>query len=224
MLFARSTESDPQEYVRTLARQLDPFTNQSPPPPSDLAPTDDDRTHQVAAVLRFQFPREFKKGSMLGLVLGDFGANINIRYATGVPYTPVDEQGNFVTVANSARTPGFKTTDLRLTKSFVMAGNRVTFFANIFNLFENTNYGQQGIDPTSGQVGVDKYFLNEILPASLETPVRTEAQLIRDFNKDGFVSQSEAAAATYAKGHAQDLDPSFWLRPREVRLGVEYNF
>ncbi|MFH1071635.1 MAG: TonB-dependent receptor, partial [Candidatus Glassbacteria bacterium] len=224
LMFARGTQSDPQEYVRTLARQLDPFTNQSPPPPSDLSPTDNDRTHQVAAVLRFQFPREFKEGTMLGLVFGDFGANVNIRYASGVPYTPIDQQGTFITVANSARTPGFKTTDLRLTKSVRMGGNRVTFFANIFNLFENVNYGQQGIDPTSGQVGIDKYFLEEILPAALETSVRTEAQLIRDFNKDGFVSQSEAAAATFAKGRAQDFDPSFWLRPREVRLGVEYTF
>ena len=224
MMFARGSQSDPQEYIRTLARQLDPFTNQSPPPPSNQAPIDNDRTHQVAAVLRFQFPSDFQEGTLAGMLFGDFGANFNMHYATGVPYTPVDQQGNFITTANSARTPGWKSADLRLTKSFRLSGNRITLFANIFNLFENVNYGQQGIDPTSGQVGIDKYFLQEILPSALEYPVTTEARLIRDFNKDGFVSQSEAAAASFAKGRAQDFDPSFWLRPREVRLGVEYNF
>ncbi|HUU27147.1 MAG TPA: TonB-dependent receptor [archaeon] len=224
LMFARSTESDPWEYTRTLARQLDPFTQQSPPPPAVFTPTDNDRTHQVSVMLRLQFPRDFQQGTGLGRILGDFGANFNIRYATGVPYTPVDKQGNFVTKANSARTPDFKLADLRLSKGFMLGGNHVRVTATIFNLFENVNYGQQGIDPTSGQVGNDKYFIQEILPSALETSVRTEAQLIRDFNKDGFVSKSEAAAAAFAKGLAQDYDPRFWLRPREIRLGLEYAF
>jgi len=224
LMFARSTQSDPQEYVRTLARQLDPFTGESPPPPADMAPTDNDRTHQVALMLRFLFPDDFQEGTVWGKVFGEFGANLNIRCTSGVPYTPIDKLGEFLTNANSARSPAFKMLDLRLRKSVRLAQNRVTFFATIFNLFENVNYGQQGIDPTSGQVGIDQYFLHEILPSALETQVTTEAELIRDFNKDGIVSKSEAAAAAFAKGRAQDFDPEFWLRPREVRLGVEYTF
>ncbi len=224
LMFARSTQSDPQEYVRTLARQLDAFTGQSPPPPADLAPTDNDRTHQVALMLRFLFPDDFKQGTVWGKVFGEFGANFNLRYSSGTPFTPVNKAGEFITTANSARAPAFKLADLRLRKSFRLGQDRVTFFATIFNLFENVNYGQQGIDPTSGQVGIDQYFLQEILPSALETQVTTEAQLIRDLNKDGFVSKSEAATSAFAKGRAQDFDPEFWLRPREVRLGVEYAF
>ncbi len=114
--------------------------------------------------------------------------------------------------------------DLRLSKNFFLGQDRITLYATIFNLFENVNYGQQGIDPTSGQVGIDKYFLEEIIGGAQETVVRTESQLIRDFNKDGFVSKSEAAAASFAKGRAQDFDPRFWLRPREIRFGIEYGF
>jgi len=224
LMFARSTQSDPQEYVRTLARQLDPFTSKSPPPPADMAPTDNDRTHQVALMLRFLFPDDFRQGTVWGTVFGEFGANLNIRYSSGAPYTPINKLGEFITIANSARMPAFKMVDLMLKKTFRLGQDRVSLFATIFNLFENVNYGQQGIDPTSGQVGIDRYFLSEILPSALETQVTTEAQLIRDFNKDGAVSKSEAAAAAFAKGRAQDFDPEFWLRPREVRLGVEYAF
>ena len=224
LMFARSTESDPNEYVRTLARQLDPFTNQSPPPPADLAPTDDDRTHQLSLTLRILFPEEFQQGQLWGTMFRNFGANFTFRYATGAPYTPIDQQGNFITTANSARSPGYKMADLRVTKRFTVMGDRITLFANIFNLFENVNYGQQGIDPTSGQVGIDKYFLEEVLPSALVTPVRTESQFIRDFNKDGVVSKAEAAAASFAKGRAQDFDPQFWLTPRQIRLGVDYSF
>jgi len=224
LMFARSTQSDPQEYVRTLARQLDPFTNQSPPPPSDPAPTDNDRTHQVNVMFNVLFPDDFQKGTTLGKVLRDFGAYFDVTYNSGAPYTPVDEQGNFITTANSARMPGYFCADLRLNKSFNLGKDRITLFATIMNLFESVNYGQQGIDPTTGQVGVDKYFLGELLPSSQAVTVTNEAQMIRDINKDGYVTKSEAAAASYAKGRAQDMDPLFWLNPREVRLGIEYNF
>ncbi|MCE5269932.1 TonB-dependent receptor [bacterium] len=224
LMFARSTQSDPQEYVRTLARQLDPFTNQSPPPPSDPAPTDDDRTHQLNVMLNLLFPDDFQKGTHLGSVLRNAGAYFDVTYNSGAPYTPVDEQGNFITAANSARMPGYVSADLRLNKSFAMGNRRLNLYVTIMNLFENVNYGQQAVDPTSGQVGVDKYFLEELLPSAQATAVTTEAQLIRDLNKDGYVTKSEAAAASYAKGRAQDMDPLFWLNPREVRLGVEYSF
>ena len=225
LMFARSTQSDPREYVSTLARQLDPFTGESPPPPNDLAPTDNDRAHQVSLMFNFRFPSDFQEGTTVGKVFGDFAANLNIRYASGVPYTPVDQGGNFITTSNSARTPDFKLADLRLSKSFRLGGNRVTVFANIMNLFENVNYGQQAIDPTSGQVGIDKFSIEEVIPSA--TPVAqitAEDMLIRDFNKDGEITRSEAAAAQFARSSAQDLDPRFWLRPREVRLGVEYSF
>ena len=224
LMFARSTQSDPQEYVRTLARQLDPFTNQSPAPPSDLAPTDNDRTHQVSLMLNSRFPGDFMEGTAAGKIFRDFGANFTIRFATGVPYTPIDDQGDFITTSNSARTPSFTQADLRLQKSFVLSSQRITAYVSIINLFENENYAQQGIDPTSGQVGIDKYFLGEIISSALSTQVTTEQDYIRDFNKDGFVSTSEAAAATFAKGRATDLNPTFWLLPREVRLGLEYSF
>jgi len=224
LMFARSTQSDPREYTRTLARQLDAFTNQSPPPPADLTPTDNDRAHQVSVMFNFRFPSDFREGTTEGKIFSDFSANLNLRYASGVPYTPVDKLGLFVTTANSARAPDFKLVDLRLSKAFRLGGKRVTMFAMILNLFENINYGQQGIDPTSGQVGIDKYFIEEIIPSALRQQTTTEDRLIRDLNKDGTVSTSEYAAAMFAKGRAQDFDPRFWLRPREIRLGVEYSF
>ncbi len=224
LMFARSTQSDPQEYTRTLARQLDPFTNQSPPPPSEFSPTDNDRTHQVSLIFRTMLPADFRQGTIWNPIFANVSANLNFRYASGLPYTPIDKQGNYITRANTGRGADFKIADLRVSKAYDLAGNRVSFFAMVMNLFDNVNVAQQGVDPTSGQVGIDKYFVEEILPSALETQVASEAQLIRDLNKDGFVSKSEAAAAAFAKGRAQDFDPRFWLRPREVRLGVEYDF
>ena len=225
LMFARSTQSDPREYVSTLARQLDPFTGEQPPPPADLTPMDNDRAHQLSLMFNFRFPSDFQEGTPVGKVFGDFSANLNIRYASGVPYTPIDQGGDFITTSNSARTPDFKLVDLRLSKSFGLGGNRVTVFAIIMNLFENVNYGQQGIDPTSGQVGIDKFAIDEVIPSATPVDVITaEDMLIRDFNKDGEITRSEAAAAQFARSRAQDFDPRFWLRPREVRLGVEYSF
>ncbi len=73
----------------------------------------------------------------------DFGISLLARYGTGLPYTPSTTQytserlvgGGLVT--NSRRIPSQFTLDLKVDKSFILAGLDINFFLRIFNLLDN---------------------------------------------------------------------------------------
>ena len=224
LLFARTLQSDPLEYVETLARQLDPFTNQSPPPPADYNPTDDDRTHQISLMLRTQFPRDFRKETILGKVISEFGATFNIRYATGVPYTPIDKR---VISLPGPMLPAPPVSRWRICGSpRISSSDRIGLpFMPRFSTCSKMSISASRalIQPQARSASINIPGGNHWRRS--ETVIRTESQLIRDFNKDGFVSKSEAAAASFAKGRAQDFIPSpSGSAPRQIRLGVDYSF
>ena len=117
----------------------------------------------------------------------------------------------------------------------------------IMNLFNNLNIKPSMVNPTTGEPGVDRYLLEELrrqlgsftskpeaLTVEKEAEVRTELSpdpaerlllaRIRDINGNGLVEYPEIFALRLAALLAAMDNPLAYLRPRELRLGVRFEF
>ncbi|MQY78464.1 MAG: TonB-dependent receptor [Bacteroidetes bacterium] len=102
---------------------------------------DFDQTHTVNANLTFLTPDEFPIG------LNNWRANIQLDYGSGLPYSSYGT-GKI----NDQRLPWTSTTDLRISKRFVLANTKLELILDVFNLFNrqnvewigNTKYYDQG--------------------------------------------------------------------------------
>jgi hypothetical protein len=150
---AKSTGSDPFEYLSTLARQTSSLTGDRTPPPTALLTTRDNRTHTIAGTASLQFPRNWRSGTLAGSILGDGGVFATFRFASGLGYTRLEnigrgQQGPGTDFGlggtsreplNSSSMPWIKTVDLRLTRGFRVGPTTVTTFADFRNLFNFSN-------------------------------------------------------------------------------------
>ena len=151
---ARSTGSDPFEYLGTTSRQVSTVTQDRTPPPQALLPTRDDRSHTIAGAGTMTFPHGWNSGRWYGSILQDFGLFATVRIQSGLPYTRMVNDGNgqvgpgnaFGLVGeaaeplNASRMPWIKNVDLRVTRAFRLGASRdVTAFADFRNLFNWTN-------------------------------------------------------------------------------------
>jgi hypothetical protein len=150
---ARSTGSDPFEYLNTLARQLSALTGDRTPPPTAQLTTRDNRTHTIAGALSLSFPRDWRGGTTAGRLLENTGLFATFRFASGLPYTRLENIGrgqqgpgtNFglggtsVEPLNTSTMPWIKNVDLRVTRGFRVAGRDLGVFADFRNLFNFTN-------------------------------------------------------------------------------------
>lgn len=151
---ARSTGSDPTEYLNTLSRQISNVTNDRVPPPQALLTTRDNRTHTIAGSVALNFPAGWRAGTAVGTIFQNFGAFATFRFASGLAYTRIANAGagsqgpgnGFGLIAtgtetlNSSTMPWIKNVDLRLTRGFRIGGSRdITVFADFRNLFNFTN-------------------------------------------------------------------------------------
>jgi outer membrane receptor for ferrienterochelin and colicin len=153
---AKNTGSDPFSYLRTTARQISAVTGERVDPPQAILPTDDNRTHNFAGALSFSFPNDFGDGTWYGSVLKNGGAFLRFRFASGLPYTRLQNAGNGITAPfvnfglsgqaiepiNASTMPWIKELDLRLTKGLMFAGTEWTVFADIRNLLNLTAINQ----------------------------------------------------------------------------------
>ncbi|MBA2304816.1 MAG: TonB-dependent receptor [Acidobacteria bacterium] len=141
---AKSTASDPltnQDRGVTTVNEIGGILG---PPPQEIIPTVLSRPHDLGAAVAFTLPGEWKKGSVLGSVLGDLGLFATARFATGTPYTPCEvasESGGcrIAGAPNSARLPTSKQFDLRVTKGLELGGLALTAYLDARNLFDFTN-------------------------------------------------------------------------------------
>ncbi len=141
---AKSTASDPltnQDRGVTVVNEVGGVLG---PPPQEIIPTVLSRPHDIAAALAFTFPAEWKKGSILGSVLGNLGLFATARFATGTPYTPCAEAAEsgecrHLGAPNSARLPASKQFDLRVTKGFDVGRLTLTAYLDARNLLNMTN-------------------------------------------------------------------------------------
>jgi hypothetical protein len=150
---AQGTGSDPFSYLRTSARQTSAVTGERVDPPQSILPTDDNRTHNITGAFSMSFPGDFAAGTWYGRVLQNVGAFATFRFASGLPYTRIDNQGGGQTAPfsdfglsaqavepiNASSMPWIKNVNLRITKGFRLGPVDWTVFGDVRNLLNFTN-------------------------------------------------------------------------------------
>jgi hypothetical protein len=170
---AKNTGSDPFTYNAFGARIINAVSGGNEPPPQAIIPTSTSRPHTLAGAFSATFPSDFKQGSALGTILGNFGVYTTFRYASGTAYTRCDpdpnqgneqitsgsvcNKGNYVGGLNAARLPAYKTLDMRFTKGFNVGGLNLSAYLdarnilnlkNVLGVFVNTNDITNGTEYT----------------------------------------------------------------------------
>ena len=185
---ARSTGSDPYEYLNTYSRQISAVTGDRLPPPQALLTTRDNRTHTVSGSMSFNFPNDYRSGTMVGSLLENSGVFATFRFASGLPYTRINNEepgdptrgpGNgFGLVStgletlNSSTMPWIKNVDLRVTRGFRVGGTDLSVFADFRNLFNWTNLNS--IFAATGDV-VNQLYRDSAVIKPLLDRLNTEA-------------------------------------------------
>ena len=238
-------------YGRQIIR--DPVTgrDKNPDPPTLQTPIDEDQAHTLNLQSALELPADFRKDALAGKLLAGSGAAFTWHYHSGRPYTVVDRLGNIATGENNnARTRGVKVANLRLIRRLGLGNpesdRRISLFVEIKNLFNTENIKPSMINPTTGQPGVDAYLLEDLAKSlssftTVPVPVTVEQQAantelsqdaeqrlalaqVQDINGNGLVEYPETFSLRLAALLAAMDNPLAYLRPREVRLGVRFDF
>lgn len=176
------------------------FRNQDHLAPKVIAPLDFDQRHTATASIDYYIP-ENESG-----FLEMFDANVLLSFNSGTPYTPVDKLNlvgdnsvisNTLGYINSAFGPSSFRVDLRIEKSFYLAGVKLSPYLLVQNLFDADNvvsvYRSTGSPSTTG-------WLN--------------------------TSEAQATAQKLGDGYNQDYmsyeqNPGNYGIPRLIRLGLK---
>ena len=151
---AKNTGSDPFTYINYGSRIVNQVggINGAQPPPQGILPTDNSRPHTVAGAFSVTFPGDWRKGSALGSILGNFSVFTTFRYTSGTAYSKCGSAGEeqsilsiencnreFPEGINTQRLPAFKQLDARFTKSFGLGGLDLTGYLDVRNLLNFKN-------------------------------------------------------------------------------------
>lgn len=238
---AKSTGSDPLEYVGTLGRVVNALTGGLVAPPQALLAVRDQRTHTIAGNLSVNFPHGWRSGTTLGTIFEDFGAFATFRFASGLPYTLLKNDGNGTTgpavgfglgatpaqpgILDAWRMPWIKNVDLRLTKGLRVGGRDLSVFADFRNLFNFTNLNQ--IFAETGNIRNSVYQSKQIEPVM--TTLQSDAGDLWVTGKqvvvNGVASSltgidlSDCSQYLYGSNGTRGVPDCFLLRRAEQRWG-----
>jgi len=193
-LIARGNASDPYEWYYDYYTVED---DDRPTIPTREYPLAYDQRHSLTAVADFRVARG-EKVDVFGWTVPDaWGMNLLSRYGSGLTYTKTDVQGRRIGSLNDERMPYTLRFDLRFNKNFYFTRNGssfMAFFVEVENLFDRRNIVE--VYPSTGEPDDDAAW------ESLVTTIPEEA-LWREL---------------------YDKDPQHYDHPRQVRVGMEFNF
>ncbi|MEO5799461.1 MAG: TonB-dependent receptor, partial [Gemmatimonadales bacterium] len=161
---AKNTGSDPYSYINYGSRILSGLGGTNASPPQQAQPVGTSRPHNIAGQAAFNFPADFKSGSVVGAIMKRVGIFSTFRYASGTPYTrcPATEEASINVLSgnpcgrelagdfNAARLPSYKEFNLRVTKSFQVGKLDLTAYGDARNLFNIKNISQ--VYTTTGSI------------------------------------------------------------------------
>lgn len=230
-----------------VAVALDPYTGNPAYPVTDF-PLDNDRRHRLNANFTLQWNKD--EGPAISGVrfLQFFTVNISGTYNSGLPYTPVNGQGQAVGEINSARFPSTWGSEMRISRRFplqdLLGGNTsVELFMDVTNLLNLTapvsyytrtgspDYDGNALNRIPGDFSSTTFFKDGD-PSRKETYSSAQYDRIgqrlysadADINHDGLQTPDE----TYA-GYLRYVDTVIARRgnyqyPRQVYFGVTFRF
>jgi hypothetical protein len=176
---AKGTGSDP--YSRWYNPQYSAVTGERTLPPEALLRTDDDRRHNIAGSLAFNWPDDFQRGTWYGGLLRNAGIFARFRFISGLPYTRERNRGwggwsfggsggyglwTLDDQLNASSLPWQYDFDLRVTKGLRLGPTDWTLYADFRNLLNIRNV--VGVFTQTGSVTNDLYRDN-VVAAELQT-------------------------------------------------------
>ncbi|MFN4767902.1 MAG: TonB-dependent receptor [Ignavibacteria bacterium] len=241
------TSSSPES---NYALQPDPYTGQVTFPLSEF-PFNSDRRHVINAIIDFVWGRE-EGIEIAGMhPMENMTISFTNRFLSGTPYTRQDRRGNPIGEFNAERQPSFFSTDLRITKAFMlqdwfgesMGRTSLQIFADVFNLFNRTDVVAvfaRTQDPDNDGDVLDR-MLGDFSPviwyrdANLSNPSSFQPtqydiygeRLYReqaDFNKDGIVTQEEKYESYKDWREDRIAFRGNYQTPRSAFFGMMINF
>ncbi len=109
---------------------------------------DFDQTHTVNANVTFRTPRTFGFSILGGRPLGNWIANVQFAYGSGLPYTSYGS-----TIVNDKRMPYTTTTDMKLLRQINISKLEFDLFMDIYNIFDRKNVNWIGDSYYYGATG-----------------------------------------------------------------------
>ncbi len=177
---AKSTGSDPTDYLNGLSRQPFGVLDERPEAPQFTLRTRDDRTHTLQGSFSLSLPADFEQGTTIGTILRDVGVFGTFQFRSGLPYTRLTNVGfgqrasagfglgaGLAEPLQSSETPWEKLFDLRVTKGFRLGPTDWTLYADVRNVFNFTN--RSNLFAETGDVVNELYFENIFLKPQLLT-------------------------------------------------------
>jgi hypothetical protein len=148
---AKSTGSDPTDFLGGLSRARFDVTGQRPEAPSTALRTRDDRRHNIQGSFSATFPHDFGRG-VVGAILRNAGLFGWFALRSGLPYTRLLNAGNGNSSAGglglisnvaeplqASETPWEKYFYLKVTKGFRVGPLDLTAYTEVWNVFNFTN-------------------------------------------------------------------------------------
>ena len=233
---ARGTGSDPFSYLNTLAREIIQVTGDRAPPAQALLPTDDNRTHNIAGSLAATFPRDFRSGTLAGTILQNAGLFATFRFASGLPYSRLFNNGGGATApnvnfglagnregpVNASTMPWIRSFDLRVNKGVRLGRLDATLFADFRNLFNFRNvsflYAETG-DVTNEKYRLDAFVDPEMGTLNDQATASGKAIQLRVGNDLINAVDLRGSCATWQSPTAPGAADCVLLRRAEARWG-----
>lgn len=226
---------------------LDPYTNQ-PAFPVEPFPLGFDRRHRVNAVFNLTWGKD-EGPSIAGIpFLEYFNINLSGFWQTGLPYTPVNQQGQAMGAINSARFPATWNTTFRIVRTIpldkLLGGKTaVDLFFDVTNLLNYTgavsfytrtgspDYDGFGLNRVPGDFPSTTYFKDGDRTNKYTTSLDQYDRVGRrrynesiDFNHDGTVTTDETYRG-YQQYVANVVDQRRnYQYPRQVYFGITFRF
>ena len=165
-------------------------------PRTEDHPLDWDQRHTLQVSLDYRIPMD------TGLMLGGWGANAQVTYGSGLPYSASTKGDN--PPVNDKRYPSTTNTDLILSKDFiVLGGSKAQFFVEIRNLFD-----EEAIQTIQD---VERYEL-------------TKRELAQNTDLDGNNVIGDVSGSGEANPAGRFHDAITWGMGRTLRAGVQVSF
>ncbi|MCO6465240.1 MAG: TonB-dependent receptor [Bradyrhizobiaceae bacterium] len=226
---------------------IDPYTN-NPAFPVEPFALGFDRRHRINAVFNLNWGPD-EGPTIAGIpFLENFNINLSGFWQTGLPYTPVNQQGQAIGAINSARFPSTWNTTFRIVRTIpldkLLGGKTaVDLFFDVTNLLNYT--GAVSFYTRTGSPDNDGFGLNRVegdfpsttyfkegdrtnkYTTSLDQYDRVGRRRYNesvDFNHDGAVSPAETYqgyrqyVANYVDGRRN------YQYPRQVYFGITFRF
>ncbi|MES2305485.1 MAG: TonB-dependent receptor [Gemmatimonadota bacterium] len=230
---AKNTGSDPYSYINYGSRILSGLGGTNASPPQQAQPVGTSRPHNIAGQAAFNFPADYKSGSLVGSIMKRVGIFSTFRYAAGTPYTrcPATEEASINVTSgnpcgrelagdfNAARLPAYKEFNLRVTKGFAVGKLDFTAYADGRNILNLKNIGT--VFTTTGSIqnvtSQDRAWTGD------STTFANFAKGNGAYNNaSGTISlpTSNAGCANYADASGNSAGPScYYYRKSEQRFG-----